>query len=132
MATVRQGATPDYPADGPEDDKRWTAGSDAYGSSKAHPSASPAHAQPSSPFADTESGAGRTGARGEAGAGAAEGRGPGKCPPLRRLATSGRPRRDRSDLLAESFRWMFPRSFERLVPVPDCRVRATLVLLELI
>jgi len=40
------------------------------------------------------------------------------------LSASRRPRRrDRADLLAESFRWMFPRSFERLVPVPNCQAR---------
>ena len=41
----------------------------------------------------------------------------------RSVMASARPRRDRADLLAESFRWMFPRSFERLVPVSNCRAR---------
>ena len=113
MATVDLGAS----AEGPEDEKPWAAGRGASedGVGVSHPEADQ---QPSLFAQPWQRGPRRWG----------DGKGfvtpQGKSKGLARsVLASARPRRDRADLLAESFRWMFPRSFERLVPVSNCRVR---------
>ena len=119
MATVDLDAS----FDGPEDEKPWADGRGADSHEVGVPN--PKSDQRPSLFARPwQRGLGR-GAGGE-GFVTPQGKGKGLDgrPSLARsVMASARPRRDRADLLAESFRWMFPRSFERLVPVSNCRVR---------
>lgn len=118
MATVDLDAS----LEGPEDEKAWAAGRGAdHGAGVPNPKSDQ---RPSLFARPWQRGLGR-GAGGE-GFMTPQGKSKGLDgrPSLARsVMASARPRRDRADLLAESFRWMFPRSFERLVPVSNCRAR---------
>lgn len=120
MATVDLDAS----LEGPEDEKAWAAGrgADHHGAGVPNPKPDQRPSLFARPW-QRGLGRGSDGGGFETPQGKSKGL-DGRPSLARSVMASARPRRDRADLLAESFRWMFPRSFDRLVPVSNCRVRA--------